>query len=96
MPTDPLGHRFSLSRTDDAAWVIIDSSVASSDDYHVVAHVREEEEAGVTVTWMLPVPLLEVYLTPEAALDDLSLWNRRREGWSRPVPIPHLPPAKIS
>lgn len=95
MPNDPFVHRFALVRTSSTAWDIIDRSVEPPDDHHVVARVREEEAAaGVTVRWELPVPLLDAYLNPEAVLDDLARWNTRREGWSRPVPIPHLPPPK--
>lgn len=96
MSTEPAGdhfaRRFALSRTGPATWALIDLSVTASDEHHLVARIREEEESGVTVEWALPLPLPVGYLTPQSVLEDLSLWNTRRQGWSRPVPIPHHPP----
>lgn len=98
MPNDETGSRFVLQPEGGGAWSIRDRSVAVDDAAAVVARIREESEAGVEVEvdWIVPLPLPQFYLTAEFVLDDLRLWNRRREGWSRPIPIPHLPPLRAS
>jgi len=95
MPNDDVLPRFTLLLEGDGEWVIQDESVPPGDPAHLVARIREDSEADVRVEWMLPIPLPEHYLTAEFAADDLRMWNQRRQGWSRPIPIPHIPPLQL-
>jgi hypothetical protein len=94
--TDDLPTRYALRRVDGLTWVIRDDEVPASDPRHVVARITHDEQIGVGVEWLGDFPLPDRYLTVEFALDDLVRWTRRREAWSQPVPIPHMPPRQAA
>lgn len=86
--------QFTAMRVTETDWIIQDTRFPIDDSRHVVAYVEATEHL-FRVTWVLPLPLPTEYLRVEDVLDDLA---RRQEaaatgGSTRPVPIPHLPPA---
>jgi hypothetical protein len=85
-------HPYRLERLTTSIWKLVDRSVPAGDDSGVLAFIEEVDEAGVSVSWLQPVPLATRYMSAEMVLTDLVLWCRRRNAAEPPLPIPHLPP----
>jgi hypothetical protein len=86
--------RLGLMRTGPCDWVILDLAAPRSDARALVGAVSDDGD-DVVVTWHRDVPLATRYLTAEDALDDISAWLANHRGGTRPIPIPHFPPASV-
>jgi len=87
------GRQFDLQRVDQSTWIIRDTGVSASDARSVVACITDTPLEGVDVLWLHPLGLPTHYATASAVMSDLIRHARRSSGTTRPVPIPHLPPA---
>lgn len=87
-------NQFTAIRVTETDWIVQDSRFPIDDSRHVVGYI-EATEHFFRVTWVLPLPLPSEYLRVEDVIDDLARRQEARAsgGSTRPVPIPHLPPA---
>ncbi|WP_404430007.1 hypothetical protein LG299_10630 [Microbacterium lacus] len=83
--------KFALVELSPQNWVIESHGDADTVPC-LVAQVVLTEDDYADITWVQPTPLPTRYSTPEDALADLALWQKRPSGGIKPVPIPHHAP----
>ena len=86
---DPL----TLRRVGTLDWVLQNRRFSSRDARHVVAALHEMDGGDVEVLWLQPTPLPTRYPNVADATEDFRRWSNHRGGGTRPIPIPHFPPA---
>ncbi|MET0781765.1 MAG: hypothetical protein ABWY26_13345 [Microbacterium sp.] len=84
--------RYALQRVDGTRWVIRDANLPGY-AARAVAHITVTEDDQVEVIWAAPLPLPVTFATLEDALESLEDWIHRQRGATKPIPIPHFPPA---
>ena len=85
--------RYVLRRLSEQSWAIHDLTLAAP-AAHPVAELRAsaDDDDTVVVMWLTPTPLPVRYVSAEETIADLVLWERRAQGVTKPIPIPHSPP----
>jgi len=86
--------RLGLTRIGPCDWVIMELGASHDDTAALIGAVSDDGD-DVVVTWHRDVPLTTRYLTAEDALDDVTGWLAHHRGGTRPIPIPHFPPASL-
>ena len=92
MTDTTLTERFALERVDPSTWVIRDAH-ATDATAPPIAHLTLNEFEQVEVTWGVPLPLPVTFANLQDAVDSLDEWAQRKRGATKPIPIPHFPPA---
>jgi hypothetical protein len=87
--------RFALRRTLDDNWIIVHANAPES-AVQPLAHIRLDDDDVAEVIWTAPLPLPVMFATPQDALESLESWDGGRRGATKPIPIPHFPPQRVS
>ena len=90
MKDEATTRRFRLLPRGEGRWEI------RTTDASIVARLELTDNDTVAVDWVQPRPLPREYSTPRAALADLVMWEDRPRGGTKPIPIPHSPPPRLS
>ncbi|MCB1298894.1 MAG: hypothetical protein KDB08_07935 [Microthrixaceae bacterium] len=94
MPFNP--NHFQLHRVNDTQWLIHHTDYPPTDPQHAVAFVEQIEGDLTTVVWLRGTPLPTQYPSPDAVLADLRVFSNQESRSTRPINIPHFPPAAPS
>ena len=82
--------RFQSERINDLEWVVHDLAYDEGDSRRVIARIWQADPDEYEVTWVRDLPLNRWYHSIRAVLDDVIALTPKG---SRPIPIPHRPPA---
>lgn len=94
MEHDPY-RRFALVEISQTDWAIHDLQYPENDHRRVVCTIFEDAPTEVEVLWRRDLPLALRYSSPDEVLDAVRRFQDTSRA-TRPIPIPHLPPARGS
>lgn len=89
--------RLSLEPLGETTWRLCDTSFAESDARRIVAFVERMPHGTYEVTWVVPQLGVQRLSRIDDVLREALAWIRldgsRGARHTKPIPIPHLPPA---
>ncbi|MFS0892866.1 hypothetical protein [Microbacterium sp. 179-I 3D3 NHS] len=86
--------RFVLTQVSPDAWAIHDMHYPEGDHRRLVCRIYEHTPIEVEVLWMRDVPLAPRYTSVHEVLESVTHFQGAKRA-TRPIPIPHRPPATI-
>jgi hypothetical protein len=82
--------RFEAKQVNDLEWVVHDLTYDESDPRRVIAHIWQADLDEYEVTWVRGLALDRWYHSVHSVLEDVVA---RMPNRTKPIPIPHRPPA---